>query len=191
MLDAGVIDRATTAHASQVLHIPKKDGSWRFCVDFCKLNAVTETDFWPLTLRDTCLRAFGGKSWFSRFAMVAGYWQLSVHSDDRPKSAFVVFFGQFQFRVMPLGLKNAPSIFARAIWLAFKDYVVDFLVTYLDDLNVASEDFEYHLRHLRLFLARCDAWNLRIRWRKCQIAQNSLVFFGFLISQAGVSPNPA
>ena len=100
--------------------VKKKDGSYRFCVDYRRLNSCTIQDAYPLLRIDESLDQLSGSTWFSTLDLCSGYWQVEMHSDDRPKTAFATRRGLFEFNVMPFGLSCAPATFERLIksWIA-------------------------------------------------------------------------
>ena len=63
----------------------------------------------------------------------AGFWQLGIHPEDRPKIAFCIPDHRFQWTVMPFGLKNAPSCFQKAMIQIFEPLLADALI-YIDDI---------------------------------------------------------
>ena len=79
------------------------------CIDYRKLNQLTEKDSIPLPRADDALEAFAGVQRFSRVDLASGYWQMQVKEEDRPKTAFSTHKGQFQWRVMPFGLTKGPA----------------------------------------------------------------------------------
>ena len=109
MQDQNVIYPSDSPWASPVVLVRKKDGSLRFCIDYCGLNSVTKSDTFPLPRIDNLLDQLGKAKYFSTLDLAAGYWQVQLHPDSRAKSVFVTHQGLYEFRVMPFGLKNAPA----------------------------------------------------------------------------------
>ena len=111
MQATGVIQPSNSPWASPVVLVRKKDGSHRFCVDYRDVNAVTKKDKFPLPRVDDLLDQLGEAQYFSTLDVASGYWQIRVHPESQPKTAFVTHQGLHEFRVMPFGLTNAPSVF--------------------------------------------------------------------------------
>ena len=103
------LDVSCSPWASPVVLVRKKDGSHRFCVDY----SVTKLDSFPLPTIDDLLDQLDQARYFTTLDLASGYWQIRVHRDSVPKTAFVTPQGLFEFRVMPFGLTNAPAVFQR------------------------------------------------------------------------------
>jgi len=59
MLENSIIEPISSEWSSPCVLVPKPDGSYRFCIDFCQLNAVTKTDLFPLPRIDDCIDHIG------------------------------------------------------------------------------------------------------------------------------------
>jgi len=106
----GFVEPAASPWASNVVLV-KKDGSYRLCVDYIRLNSVTYKDSYPLPHIDTCLGSMNGAVWFSILDLRSGYHNIPIRKADRDKTAFVTRRGCFRYKVMPFGLTCAPSVF--------------------------------------------------------------------------------
>jgi hypothetical protein len=182
----GVIERSTSLRASPLYMVPKKDGTWRLCGDFWRLNLVTEPDIYPLPNMLDFSDCLSGCTLFSKIDLRKGYWQVLVRPEDWKKTAIITPFGLFQFRRMPFGLRNAGSSFQRMV-----DRVLvglPFTYCYLDDLRVASVDLETHMQHLHLVFARLREFGLVINREKCTFPVDTLELLGHQVSAQGAQP---
>ena len=133
MLQKNIIQPSSSPWASPVVLVGKKDGSLRFCVDYCKLNAITRKDAYPLPRVDDSLEALSGSRWFSTLDLLSGYWQVEIDEKDRP---FTTGDGLFEFRVMPFGLCNAPAVFQRLMDLMLSRIRWEHCLVYIDDIVI-------------------------------------------------------
>ena len=88
LLKKGLIELASGARGSPVVLVGKKDDSWRFCIDYRRLNVVTRQDAYPLPRIDKSLDALADSRFFSSLDLVSG-WQVPLDPDTQEKSAFI------------------------------------------------------------------------------------------------------
>ena len=109
LLSKDLIEPADSNWSSPVVLVKKKDGSWRFCIDYRRLNAVTRQD----ARIDESLDALAGSRYFSTLDLTSGYWQVPLDSEAQERSAFVTRGGLWKWKVLPFGLTSAPAMFQR------------------------------------------------------------------------------
>lgn len=149
MLRKKIIEPSSSPWSSPVVLVKKKDGTWRFCVDYRRLNKITSKDVYPLPRIDDTLDTLQGSSFFSSMDLRSGYWQIPVADIDKPKTAFITSAGLYQFNVMPFGLCNAPATFERMMDTVLRGLTWKICLCYLDDIIVFSRSFSQHLDRLK------------------------------------------
>ena len=113
MLEEGVIEPSQSEWSFPMVLVKKKDETIRICIDYRKLNAVTEQDAYPMPRVDDILDDIGQAQYVTTLDLAKGYWQVPVAREDRSKTAFTTPIGLFQFKVMPFGLCGAPATFQK------------------------------------------------------------------------------
>uniref|UniRef100_A0A8C6P9U8 ribonuclease H n=1 Tax=Nothobranchius furzeri TaxID=105023 RepID=A0A8C6P9U8_NOTFU len=191
MAAAGVIEQSNSPWVAPVVLVGKKDGSPRFCMDFCRLNAVTKKDSYPLQRIDEALDHVCGSSRFSSLDLCSGYWQVELAPKARPKTTFTIGQGLWQFRVMPFGLCNAPATFERLMERVLVIVPRSRCVVYLDDLLVHGGDFDSALSHLSEVFSAIRRAGLRLNPAKCRLLTRETTFLGHVISAQGIVTDPA
>ena len=78
MLDLGVSEPSISPYSSPIVLVPKKDGSVRFCIDFRKLNKVTEFDAEPMPNMEEIINRMSGHKYFTKMDLSKGYWQVGL-----------------------------------------------------------------------------------------------------------------
>ncbi|KRX78604.1 Retrovirus-related Pol polyprotein from transposon 17.6 [Trichinella sp. T6] len=176
-----VIEPSCGPWSSPIVLVKKKDGSYRFCVDYRKLNHHTKKDAQPLPKIEETLETLSGATWFSTRLMA---------DEDKEKTAFTTPFGLYQFRVMPFGFCNAPATFQRLMETVLCGLHWTTCMVYLDDVIVFRKDGAEHLEKLDEVFSRLQGAGLKIKPTKCQLFQEKVKYLGHIISRDGVQLDP-
>lgn len=123
MLSSGLIRPNTSSFFSLVLMVKKKDGSWRFCIDYRSLKEVTVKDQFPIPTVEDMLDELHGAAYFIKLNLRAGYHQVRVNAPDIHETAFRTHNGDYKYLVMSFGLCNAPSTFQAIINYIFRPHL--------------------------------------------------------------------
>ena len=186
----GLIEPSHSAWSSPVVMVRKKDGSWRFCVDYRRLNDVTVKDAYPLPRIDDSLDSLSGSQYFSTLDLLSGYWLVSLDEEAKAKSAFVTRNGLWQWRVLPFGLTSAPSTFERLMEKVLRGLHWKTLLIYLDDVVVFSGTVHEHLTRLQEVFERLRQAGLKLKPSKCELFKRQVKYLGHIVSGNGVSTDP-
>lgn len=196
---SGVVERSSSDWALLIVPVTKKGESGaegrikvRMCLDARKLNERTRRDAYPLPHQDRILGRLGASKYLSTIDLSKAFWQIPLDPESRKYTAFRVFGrGLFQFTRLPFGLVNSPATLSRLM-----DQVLGYgelepnVFVYLDDIVIASNTFEEHLRSLKEVSRRLRAANLSINMEKSKFCVPQLPYLGFVLSQNGIRPNP-
>jgi hypothetical protein len=183
---AGIIRCSNSPWASPLHLVPKKDGSWRPCGDYRRLNAVTIPDRYPLPNMQSLNDRMAGCTVFSKNDLVKAYRQIPIAEEDIQKTAIATPFGLWEFLFMAFGFRNVAQALQR-----LKDNILmglDYVFSFLDDDGVFSKSKEEHWTHLRTLFAILATNGLALNLEKCVLAVPELDFLGHRISAADVAP---
>ena len=189
-LKKGWIRPSQSPWATVALVVPKKDRTWRVCIDYRDLNAVTRMDAYPLPKIDELLNRLARAQIFSKVDLHSGFHQIPMEESSIPLTGFRVSepiegCSHFEWRVMPMGLSTAPPTFQRWMELSLQGLEA-FTLVYLDDVLIYSENEETHQDHLQQVFRRFRERGMKLKRRKCLFAEESIPFLGHLVSKGQI-----
>ena len=147
MLQVGIIQHSVSPFCSLVILVRKKDGGWRFCVDYRALNKVTVADEFPIPIIEELLDERGDSEVFTKLYLKSGYHQIICGMKIWQRQPLGLMTDT-EFLVMPFGLINAPSTFQALINKVLKPFMRKFAMVFFDYILVYSSDMGKHVEHL-------------------------------------------
>ena len=190
LLHQGRVTESSSPWSSPVVLVTKKDGSQRLCVDYRQLNVATVKDAFPLPRVDDSLSALSGSRWFSTLDLASGYWQVAMDASTKEKAAFVASSSMYEWNVMPFGLFNAPSTFARLMELVLKGLHWKICLIYLDDVIVMVPTFEEELERLKQVFERLAHAGLKLKPKKCFLFRKRVSYLGHVVTEESITADP-
>lgn len=167
--------------------IAYRNGKPQFCIDYRKLNAVTTPDEFPIPCQSEILSSLSGTQVLSSLDALSGFTRLEMSEEDIEKTAFRMHRGLFQFKRMPVGLRNGPSIFQRVMQGILAPYLWIFCLVYIDDIVIYSKTYEEHIEHLDKVLEAIENVGITLSPVKCHLFYSSILLLGHKVSRLGLS----
>ncbi len=186
-LTKGFIRPSTSPASAGFFFVKKKGGDLRPCIDYRGLNEITVKCWYPLPLVPSALEQLRSAQFFTKLDLRCAYNLIRIPEGDEWKTAFSTTSGHYEYRVMPFGLVNSPSVFQSFINDVFRDMLDHYVIVYIDDILVYSETLQEHVHHVRSVLQRLIKYQLYAKLEKCEFHTTSVAFLGYVISQEGVA----
>lgn len=189
MLSNGIIRESSSNYASPIVLVRKKNGDYRLCVDYRKLNSITVKDKYPLPIIEEQVEKLGGKRCFTGLDLSQGFYQIPVAKDSIHKTGFVTPEGHYEFLRMPFGLANSPAVFQRLMDRIFSSLRHDKVLPYIDDVLLPTVTEKEGLDLLRTVLGIIRDAGLTLNLEKCFFLQSKIDYLGYEISDEGIRPS--
>ena len=173
--------------ASPIVAVVKSDKtSARICGDFKQtVNPIARLDRYPITKVDDLFATLANGKVFSKIDLSHAYQQLPLTEESKKFAVINTHKGLFCYTRLPFSISSAPAIFQRVMENILQG--IPKVVVYLDDILVAGDSKEEHLRLLGEVLDRLERAGLRARKDKCQFMVPE-AYLGYRIDANGLHP---
>ena len=188
-LKASITQESNSPYAALDFTVPHKENRLgQLVVDYRALNIITISDASPLPYGEDLLQELRTiYKYFSKLDLESGYHQLRIPLANRPKTAFVVSHGHYEFLVLPMEAKNVPVSFQKIMSKNMKS-CHDFCLLFLNDIIAYSKTFDEYINHLRLAFDILAKAKLVLNASKFELAFEKVFVLGHMVSQTTITP---
>ena len=190
MLSKEFISFSKVSFASSILFAQKVNGGLRFCVNYCKLNALIKKNCYPILLIHEIMTQLSGKKWFTQLNIVAAFNNLQMHSDSVKYTTFKTLFDMYQYNVLPFGLTEGFSSLQYYMNDILFEFLDKFCSVYLDDILIYSNSLSEHKEHVHKVLTAIQAADLQIDIDKSEFYVQKTHFLDVIVGVNGIKMDP-
>lgn len=154
----------------------------RMVVDFRELNKRTKGDAFPMPDCDQVLSRLKAKKYYATLDIKSGFWQVALTKRAKEYSVFVTRDGQFAFKRMAFGLKNAPAYYQRMMQNILGELIGDTCLVYIDDVVCWGNTPEECLSNVRVVMDRLASKGIMCNGAKCCFLSTEIELLGHIVS---------
>jgi len=178
---------------SPAFFVPKDNGKGlRLVCDFTAsgLNSAVKRLIHPFNSASDIMQNIKPTSkYFLKADCLQGYHQILLDEKSQDLTTFILPFGVYYYKRCPMGLSGSGDIFCLKSDEAL--HGLEGLSKIIDDLLLEGSTPGELLQRFKNLLQRCREHNIILSKKKLQIAQDNLVFAGYIIGQNGIRPDPS
>jgi transposase InsO family protein len=160
----------------------------RVCLDPRSINSRLIPDKFTIPRIDEIHQSFEGMTYFTELDCEDAFLQMRLCARDQDVLAFTFEGVQYVFVGAPYGVKIMSNTFQRNVQALFAD--MPFVRVYIDNVVIASRNWQEHVKHVRLVIERMNTLNIKLNAKKLKIGRRSLRILGREVSADGIRPDP-
>ena len=186
----GVIEKVNGPQewASNLVVTPKKNGDVRLCLDARLVNTAIKREKHPIPTLESIIDDMNGSVYFSKLDMKEAYNQIELAEESRHLTNFHTTEGLMRYKRLCYGINNAFEKFQKGLDQNIgKIKNVKFIS---DDLIIYTKTMNEHKETLEKVFMKIRELNLRLNKQKCVFMKKQISFFGVVLSENGVTPDP-
>ena len=192
MLDQDVIEEHPTDEPaewiSNVVLAPKDDGTLRVTMDARNVNKAIQSSNLPIPKQEDIKAKLSHKKFFSKLDFKSAFWQLVIATESRYLTVFQILGKLYRYKVLTMGIKPAQGELNAALAPLFAHITNAHLIH--DDVVIATNTIEEHLEALNQMMEAISNHGLTLNPSKCRFLQKEIKFWGMIIGEHGVRPDP-
>lgn len=189
-LHKGFITPSNAPYAAPILFAKKADGSLRLCVDYRKLNELTQKDPYPIPLIDEIMARISRAKIFTKLDIQQAFHRIRMSTESEDYTTFRTRYGTYKYKVLPFGLTNGPATFQRFINDILMEHLDDFCSAYMDDILIYSSTAQEHEIHVKKIMRILQDHGLQADIKKSEFGVKKTKFLGFVIGIDGIEVDP-
>ncbi len=168
---------------------PKKTGDVRVCTDFRELNKHIKRKAFPIPKISELLQSLAGFKTATALDLSMGYYHIPLDEESQQLCSFVMPWGKYRYKRLPMGIKVAVDVFQEVMTELFSD--LDYVRVYLDDILIVDNgSLEDHMHKVSICLGRLEKAGFKANVRKSLFAVEELEYLGFWLTRTGIQPQP-
>jgi len=188
--DLGILRDSVSAWSAPVVVVKKKNGDFRMCIDYRRLNSITIKPMYRIPDCQSLFNHLSGSEIFSTIDVSNAYYQCELREDDKKLTAFSTRKGHFEFNRMPFGLSGAPFTFQRLMHTILREENWMLCLVYLDDVLIFSKNFEEHISRTEIILEKIKQSGIKLSPSKCNFFLEEVSYLGHTLSKRGLHTDP-
>jgi hypothetical protein len=164
-----------------ILFVKKSKNDLKLCVNYKELNVITIKNRYSISLINQLLNRFNDVKKFTKLNIQTTYNFIRIKKEDEWKTAFRCRYEQYEYHVMSFEFANASITFQNYINFALRKFLNVFVIIYLNDILIYSQNEEEHTNHVRFVLKRLRKYKLFAKLNKCDFDLKEIDYLKFIV----------